>query len=111
VDDEKMLGPGREQLLYDWFKHLTSLSLLAIGGALSLSQTGKANVAALPLTVIVVALAAAGICSFTGADKLVRAAAAGQPLPRSVLLFSRAAPGFLGVGVGAFLAVFLESLS
>ena len=111
--DENQTPTGREpeRLLYDWFKHLTSLSLLAIGGALSLSQAGGAKVDPVPLGIIVIALGVAGACSFSGADQFVRAAAEGRPVPRTARLLQRAAPGFLGMGVGAFMAVFIGSLN
>ncbi|NJC04520.1 hypothetical protein GGQ97_000313 [Sphingomonas kaistensis] len=110
-EDETPPVSEADRLLYDWFKHLTSLSLLAIGGALSLSQAGGAKVDPIPLGIIVIAMGVAGACSFSGADQLVRAAAEGKPVPRSARLLQRAAPGFLGMGVGAFMAVFIGGLA
>ena len=35
MDDHSPPGHDAEAMLYDWFKHLTSLSLLTLGGVLS----------------------------------------------------------------------------
>jgi hypothetical protein len=101
---------SRQELLYDWFKHLTSLSLVTLGGVLSLSQVDSIELKPRSLLLVVGLVAAGGICSFSGADKLVRAQTSGAPLPRSIGWLQRGAAGLLGAGVGAFLGLFLEAL-
>jgi hypothetical protein len=99
-----------EALLYDWFKHLTSLSLLTLGGVLSLSQVADAQDIKKPiLTGVLIALAAAGVLSFSAADQMVRARANGSPLPKQVLILQKAASALLSMGVGAFLYIFVKA--
>jgi hypothetical protein len=111
MEEDGLKPRGRDELLYDWFKHLTSLSLVTLGGVLSLSQVDSIDLRPNSLLIVVVLVAAAGICSFSGADKLVRAHTRQAPLPNSVGWLHRGAAGLLGMGVGAFLGLFLEALS
>ena len=63
--DENETPQGREpeRLLYDWFKHLTSLSLLTLGGVLSLSQAGEIAIDRNQLTIVLL-FVAAGLCAY-----------------------------------------------
>ena len=98
-------------MLYDWFKHLTTLSILALGGVLSLSQSGDTDLKASTLVTVVIFIGCAGIAAFTAAEQLIRAVANDDPIPASVSWLQKAAPGLLGMGVGAFLYVFLAALN
>lgn len=111
MDEDQPRGTDRVAMLYDWFKHLTTLSILALGGALSLSQSGDTDLKTSTLVIVVVFIASAGIAAFTAAEKLMRAVANDEPLPPSVGWLQKAAPALLGMGVGAFLYVFLKSLN
>lgn len=111
MDQDSSSVTSRDSMIYDWFKHLTSLSLLALGGALSLSQLPDVEVKKGSLTMVVLLLAAAGIAAFGGADQLVRATADGKPIPRQVHWMRTIATLLLGFGLGAFLSVFMESLA
>ena len=73
MNDEE--GPVRnldgEAMLYDWFKHLTSLSLLTLGGVLSLSQVSEAeDIKKHVLTGVLIVVAIAGVLSFSGAEQM-----------------------------------------
>jgi len=111
MDQDASPVTGRESMIYDWFKHLTSLSLLALGGVLSLSQLPDVDVKKGSLTMVVLLLAAAGIAAFSGADQLVKATADGKPMPRQVRWLRSLATLLLGFGLGAFLSLFMESLA
>ena len=111
MDEDPLRGTGRVAMLYDWFKHLTTLSILALGGVLSLSQSGDADLKTATLVIVVIFIAGAGIAAFTAAEKLMHAVAKDEPLPASVGWLQRGAPALLGMGVGAFLYVFLQALN
>ena len=113
VDPKALATPGTygETLLYDYAKHLTGLSLLALGGVLSITQaTDSAEIKTSVISLVVVFLALAGVMAFSTASSLVAARAVGTPpkpyLPKVV----RAATGSFGVGMGAFLAMWLDML-
>jgi hypothetical protein len=98
---------GRDGLLYDWFKHLTSLSLLTLGGILSLSQTNDADIKKHTLVGVLIAVGASGVLGFSGAEQIVQARTSGKPLPAYLNVIRQAASALLGLGVGAFLYIFI----
>jgi len=69
-------------MLYDWFKHITTLSLITLGGILGILQGGTANVRPGMLAMIVTTVAVAGILGFDGQHRLLSAELAGKPIPR-----------------------------
>ncbi|SMF66186.1 hypothetical protein [Allosphingosinicella indica] len=115
-DDEAPLsGEDRhraETLLYDHFKFLTTLSLLALGGVLTLSQSGQIE----PMTVRQVLLVLApisigGACALSGATGIVAARHAGkEPRQRQLGLYRRVSVLGIGIGTGGFLALFMDAL-
>ena len=99
-----------EALLYDWFKYLTTISLLTLGGVLTLSQAADGEAIKKPVLIgVLVVIAAAGVLAFSGADQLVRARLADKPLPGQVLLLQKMAPLTLSLGVGGFLYLFTRA--
>ena len=108
--DETPQGREPERLLYDWFKHLTSLSLLTLGGVLSLSQAGEIAIDRNQLTIGLLFVAAGGVLAFHGAEVLVAAHVDGKPLPRRVGWMRRASAFALAIGLGMFLGLFLNML-
>ena len=103
-------GPDADALLYDWFKHLTSLSLLTLGGVLSLSQIAKGD----PfykwgLLGSLLAVGFAAVLAFSGASQIVRARTGNTPRPKGVPMLEKGAEAALGLGVGAFLYIFVKA--
>ena len=111
MDDDQPPVHSREAMLYDWFKHLTTVSLITLGGVLSLSQSPQAEVKTSSLVVVVLFVGAAGVVAFTAAEQLMRAVANHEPVPASVRWLQAGAPALLGIGVGAFLYGFLTALN
>ena len=114
TDDESLVAPdtraNADHLLYDYFKWLTTLSLLTLGGVLSLSQSAELRLSDRSILLVLVPLCAAGIAAWSGADGVVRAASGGKP-PRLKASHSiRIATAALGVGVGVFLSLFWDVL-
>jgi hypothetical protein len=72
-----------DALLYDWFKHLTSLSLLTLGGILGISQLVTQS--GFKKHAIIVLLVAVGLSGVIGAAAF-------------------------GAGVGAFLYIFTKAV-
>jgi hypothetical protein len=115
-DDETALlaseAPRRQGdiILYDYFKHLTTLSLLILGGVLTVSQTDKGAELKLPAIILVVTVVTvAGALSFGGSSEIARAHFHGDD-PKRVDLYRKAAPVILSVGVGMFLFLFVKAL-
>jgi hypothetical protein len=95
--------------LYDWFKHLTSLSLLTLGGVLTISQSAAADsIRPSMLLVVVIFVAGAGVLSFSGAATLVGVRSNNQPLPSYIHHISGIAAMALMIGVGAFTYIFVK---
>ena len=118
MDEENRLigSPAPEAdgdlLQYDFFKHLTSLALLTLGGVLVMAkEANKADVHPVMIITVLVLIAAAGVCAFSGAWEIVRSRSSGTP-PLSTLKFYRAAaPALLALGVGMFLTLYADSLT
>jgi hypothetical protein len=97
---------------YDFFKYLTSLSLLTLAGAFTISQNEGAleEIGRTTLAVVMGTVALAAIASFMGASEIVRVKSGGTPVGRRVDLLARAAPAIYAVGVGGILMMFLDVL-
>jgi len=99
-------------LLYDFFKHLTSLALLTLGGVLIVIQdVDPKDVKPFMVIIDIVVISLSGILAFSGSSEIAKARYTGVPATRSLEFLRRAAPITLTVGVGMFLAMFVDSLS
>ena len=100
-----------ELLLYDFFKHLTTLSLLTLGGILTVSQMADPrDVKRWLLIVAIVLVSAGGISAFSGSSEIIRARYRGTPSRRSVNFNRIVAPSLLAVGAGMFLSMFVDMM-
>jgi len=97
---------------YDFFKYLTSLSLLTLAGAFAISQNEGAleEIGKTTLAVVMGTVALAAIASFMGASEIVRVKSGGTPAGRRVDLLAKAAPAIYCLGVGGILMMFLDVL-
>lgn len=114
IDSESPIPEGSKSratlLLYDWFKHMTTLSLITLGGLLSILQAGKADVRLGFLEAIIVLIAVGGIIGFNGQSRILKAELANEPLPSMLRWFRTIAVWSYGLGVGLFLSLFVESI-
>lgn len=114
VDSESPIPEGSRNratlLLYDWFKHMTTLSLITLGGLLSILQAGKTDVRPGFLEAIIVLIAIGGIIGFDGQSRILKAELAHEPLPAILKWFRRVAVWSYSLGVGMFLSLFVESI-
>jgi hypothetical protein len=113
TDDESSVKPSvedRELLLYDYFKWLTTLSLLTLGGVLSLSQSAELDMDNFRRTAMLAPICLAGITALTAADGIVRVRAGGKPPRLRPQHAMRLSLYSLSLGVGAFLSLFWDVL-
>jgi hypothetical protein len=115
-DDDNLLASEAPQhrqgdlVLYDYFKHLTTLSLLVLGGILTVSQTAKGAAMKAPGVMMVAAVVTlAGVISFSAASEIARAHYHGDR-PKRLDLYRKSAPVILSLGVGMFLFLFQKAL-
>ncbi len=108
-------GPGSrdgELLLYDFFKHLTSLSVLLLGGVLVLTPTAAAGDIAPEMAIAIIAcISIGGIMAFNGSNEIVRARFTETPVRRSLKVNRVGAPAALALGIGMFLVMFIDKLN
>ena len=89
---------------------MTTLSLVTLGGLLSILQAGKADVRPGFLEAIIVLIAIGGIIGFDGQSRILKAELANRPLPNMLKWFRSLAVWSYGLGVGLFLSLFVESI-
>jgi hypothetical protein len=110
IDDEDGAGPkDGEALLYDYFKHLTSLCLFSLGGVLALAEKVQARNAGLLIGALAV-VGGAALLSFSGAGEIVGARYKRKPLGKHLNYYRVASPVLLSTGLGMFLYLFLRTL-
>lgn len=101
-----------ESLLYDFAKFLTTLSLLILGGMLTLSGTASAgDLKFFNIVFVSGAIALAGILAFSIANALVTARAVGTEPPSYLTKLLKGAMGLIGLGTGGFLMMWLDALA
>src|SRR4028119_957081 len=77
------LSRDRENLLYDYSKHLLSLALIGIGGIITIAQTelGK-QIPGKQVGAVIVLLAICGACALLCSGTVLDARLKGRPLPK-----------------------------
>ena len=100
-------GVAPELLLYDYFKHITTLALVALGGALSIAE-GKVGRDVLGAVVLTIGLG--GGFALVGLLSIVRERSAGRPMPKSARLYRTLSGALFSFGVGMFLVMFVKAV-
>lgn len=111
-DDEELPGElphDARTLLYDYFKHLTSLCLLSLGGVLALADKVQGRGKTLLIGALIV-IGLAALLSFTGAGELVGSRFKGKPLNKHVNYYLAMSPILLSMGLGVFVYLFIGTL-
>ncbi|MXO85095.1 hypothetical protein GRI38_03520 [Altererythrobacter aurantiacus] len=108
--DEQLLaeftGADAENLSYDFFKNMTSLSVLTLGGILTLSEGLFAERIEFRQMMLTAGLIAAGGVVALQCQADIVQMARGKKVSAAWLRFGhRIVPGFLGAGIGSFLAL------
>ena len=100
-----------ELLLYDFFKYLTSLVLLTLGGVLIVMKDFDPEDVKPPMVIAaILVISASGVLSFSGSSEIVRSRYSGTPANRSLKIAQAGAPAILAFGIGLFLAMFIDGL-
>jgi len=99
-------------LLYDYFKYLTSLVLITLGGLLIVMKDfDPSDVKPRSVIITLVIISSSGVLSFGGAGEIARARYLGRPVKQSVNWVRILSPALLAIGFGHFLALFVDSLN
>lgn len=93
-----------ELLLYDYYKHMTTLCLATLGGILSISQIDGFQVAQRDLLIALGLISFGGFTALSAMESLIKARLRGRKPSRWVELSRWAVTGGFGLGIGAFLA-------
>lgn len=117
TDDKQGIDPApdREMLLYDYFKHLSGLVLITLGGLLIVMKDfNPEDVKPKFVTMTFILIALSGVLSFGGTNEIVRARYTGKTnrwRQWTVEASRYVAPLLLSAGLGLFLAMFTDSLT
>lgn len=104
---QEAAGSDSDLLLYDYFKHLTTLALVALGGALGIADERIPRDA---MMLVVVCIGMGGGLALMGLLAIVRERVAGRPLPKSARWLRTLSGALFSFGVGTFLALFVRAL-
>lgn len=96
-----------ELLLYDYFKHLTTLALVALGGVLTISQDLE-QISQRAMLVVVVLISVGGGTALSGLESITKARLKGQAMPKSIKYYRLFSATTFSLGLGAYIAIFLE---
>jgi hypothetical protein len=100
-----------ELLLYDFFKHLTGLVLLTLGGLLIvIKDFDPKDVKPFFVIAAIVLISGAGVLSYSGSSEIVRSRYTRTKPHRSLHVSRILAPVLLSIGFGLFLSMFIDSL-
>ena len=113
IEDESRSRPEQSNgdgYVYDYFKFMTSLSLLTLAGIFAISQMEGAleQIGKPTLLMVMAAVAIGGMASFSGASHVVQQQMTGVSGKRMIAILMKVAPAFYGIGVGASLMMFLD---
>ena len=105
--------PNPHLLAYDFFKHVTSLSIVTLGGILTLSGSIFENsLDTRRLLMAMTLVAASGVIAFAAQVEMVDWANRGTGKPRLLARWGRGLVALTyGAGVGAFLSTAQRALS
>lgn len=112
IEDDALAATGEASaatLLYDFFKHMTSLCLATLGGVLTISQMDGFQVAARDLLVSLGLISFAGISALTAMETLIKARLNARPVPKMTLSRWVVMGGF-GLGIGWFLSPLMDKV-
>ena len=100
-----------ESLLYDYSKFVTTLSLIALGGVLTLTQAAEpGELKPFNVGVVLGSISIGGIMALSTANALVNARASNKEPSRWLPFNLKAAMMFVGIGLGAFLYMWWDAL-
>ena len=111
IDEDEGSAQHGSGVLYDFFKWVTSLALLTIGGSLTLLQTAEIKADRLEVLIMLAPLLLTGIIGLQGASDQVRQRVAGKKPSLQPMTSVKLVMLLIGVGCGAVVAIFTGGLS
>lgn len=96
--------------IYDLFKHMTTLSLVSLGGVMTIVSEGIVAMKPEALALVVGLIAVGGIGAYSGMMVLSEVKVSGKDRPKRVKFYRRITSLGYGMGMGAFLSVFLTGV-
>ena len=107
IEDEGQERGESGDAAYDFFKYMTSLTLLTLGGVITVSQMAQpGDLKKTTLIIVLGTVALAAVASFLGAAEVVTSKAPHGPSAPHVRTYLKLAPTLFLVGIGAFLFMF-----
>ena len=108
-DDEIVAASAisSDLLLYDFFKHISTLSLVALGGALGIAPERAGRDA---MAIIVGTIGLAGGVAIMGLLGITRARANGVPVPKRIKTYRYITGILFSFGIGMFLTISIRAL-
>ncbi len=108
-DDEILAATATapDLLLYDYFKHISTLSLVALGGALGIAPE-KVGQNELGLVIGIIGLA--GGIAIMGLLSITRSQLKARPMPLRAKVYRTLSGGLFSFGIGMFLVLSVYSL-
>ena len=106
--DAERYGEG---LLYDLGKFLTTLSLLAIGGVLTIAESSRLSIKPVAIGMIAVILASAAVLAASTSSTIAYARYTGKPVKSNLPRMMQATMALLGMGLGSFMYIWIAKLN
>ncbi len=114
IDDETTVGPrgtsADRTMYYDYFKWITTLSLVVIGGVFSLVTQSDFVFRPIDLIIVLSALSCSALAGLTGVDMQITLAGKPERLAKRSKLMQHIVLLALGIGAGYFVMMFSEKL-
>ena len=120
IDDDKHIDLRQEadadrygeSLLYDLGKFLTTLSLFALGGVLTIADTSdRADIKLFNIVMITLALSVAAVLAVSTSSSIAIARFGGKPQTAKLDRYILATVALLGVGLGMFFFMWIDKLN
>jgi hypothetical protein len=117
IDDDKLPSGAPEDrygegLLYDLGKFLTSLSLLAIGGVLTVADTAdRADIKPFGIIMVTIVLSTAAVLACSTASSIAYGRYTGKPITKHLANYVLGTVALLGMGLGMFFFMWIDKLS
>lgn len=118
IEDDAELDPRAEDeryaesLLYDQGKFLTTLSLLAVGGVLTIADTAdSADIKPAAIIMVTCVLFLAAVLAASTASTIAFDRSSGRPTKRYLHYYILATVALLGMGLGMFVFMWIDKLN
>ncbi|RDC59640.1 hypothetical protein HME9302_00830 [Alteripontixanthobacter maritimus] len=109
-DRMPLLALSVDDRLYDFFKHMTTLSLVSLGGIMTIASEKIVEIPAAALATVVGLVAIGGIGAYSGMGEIIQSKMKGDARPKRIAFYRGVSSLGFGMGIGAFLSVFLLGL-